>query len=475
MKTTKGRPWLRRALLLSAFGGALVMTAPPSATANRPVFTTPIQHVVYIIEENHSFDSILGAWCAQTSRCDGTVTGVVDGAGTYSLGDAPDLVTQLAHSAADQTTAIDGGAMDGFTRLGGCTQRFNYGCLTQYRPGDAGVTNVLALANAFAVSDHTFEDGPLPSWGMHVESIAATMDSFLASTTPHCGLATGCGQGWGCDSGRVIDWRNPTTGKIRTVPSCVPDFSLPISEYPYGGAFEPTPVKHVKTILDELSNHGLTWQFYSPPPGSPCVGAQGCASGNPSGYGWAICPSFAECLYGHPGAMVDNSQILTDAAAGNLPNYAVVTPPQAESEHNGDYMTIGDNYIGQVVSALENGPEWKSTAIFLTWDDCGCFYDHVAPPAGLGLRVPMIIISPYAVAGSTDPNVAQFASVLSFTEHAFSLPALTGTDANAYDYNASFNWNQSPLPPVAMVTHPVTPQQLANTRADDVADADDPT
>ena len=85
-------------------------------------------------------------------------------------------------------------------------------------------------------------------------------------------------------------------------------------------------------------------------------------------------------------------------------------------------MAVGDNWIGQVVSAIETGPDWASTAIFLTWDDCGCFYDHVAPPTGLGIRVPMIMISPYVKAGTTDSNVASFASVLAFTETVFGLP-----------------------------------------------------
>jgi phospholipase C len=111
-------------------------------------------------------------------------------------------------------------------------------------------------------------------------------------------------------------------------------------------------------------------------------------------------------------------------------------------------MTVGDDWIGKVVSAIMNGPDWDSTAIFLTWDDCGCFYDHVPPPAGLGIRVPMIIISPYARPGYTDSTNAQFASVLAFTEHTFGLPALSSVDANAYDYFGAFNFSQTPLPPL---------------------------
>jgi phospholipase C len=428
-----------------------------------------------MIQENHSFDSILGAWCVKTSRCDGTTNGLIYGGGVYPLRDASDHVSNPDHSTVAQTTAIDSGAMDGFSLIEGCGKTDGYQCLTQFRPGDSGVANVLALAGGFAVSDRTFEDGPLPSWGMHVESVAATLDGFKSSVTPFCTSRSGCGQGWGCDSNRTMGWINPSTGNVQYEPSCVPDYSLPSSIYPYGGAFRATPVPHVPTIMDELSAAGLTWRFYSPAPGGACHSGQGCSSGNNTGYGWAICPTFAKCLYGDPGAMVANSQILTDAKDGTLPNYAVVTPPQADSEHNGDYMTIGDNYIGQVVSALENGPQWSATAIFLTWDDCGCFYDHVPPPHGLGIRVPMIIISPYAVPSSTDSNVADFASVLSFTEHAFSLRPLTSLDAGSYNYSASFDWNQTPLRPVDLATHSLTAAQIAATTVAERENANDST
>jgi phospholipase C len=172
--------------------------------------------------------------------------------------------------------------------------------------------------------------------------------------------------------------------------------------------------------MDELTAAGLSWRIYA--------GLGG--TGNSNGYGWAICPTFADCIYTNQARnLVADAQVITDATNGTLPNFALVTPTQADSEHNKDSMSVGDNWIGQVVQAIENGPEWSSTAIFLTWDDCGCFYDHVAPPAGLGIRVPMIIISPYAIAGHTDSSVASFMSVLAYTEHTFGLPALSTRDA----------------------------------------------
>ena len=129
-----------------------------------------------------------------------------------------------------------------------------------------------------------------------------------------------------------------------------------------------------------------------------------------------------------------------------------MTPTGGVSQHNGDLMTPGDNWIGKVVSAIEKGPEWRSTAIFITYDDCGCFYDHVARPwPRLGVRLPFVIVSPYARAGFTDPSVGSIDSILAYVEHTFGVAPLTRNDAHAYDFWKSFDYTQAPLPGVPMV------------------------
>jgi phospholipase C len=193
----------------------------------------------------------------------------------------------------------------------------------------------------------------------------------------------------------------------------------------------------MRTIMDELDNAGLGWRLYTAAPGN--------------GYLWAICPTFAECLYtGQRRRQVPTAQVLSDAKEGKLPNFSVVLPTVRVSQHNEGSMRAGDNWIGSVVSAIENGPDWRSTAIFITYDDCGCFYDHVAPPPGLGIRTPMVIVSPYARAGTVDSTQASIASMLAYTEHNFGLDPLNENDANAYDYSNSFDYNQAPLGPVPM-------------------------
>jgi phospholipase C len=135
--------------------------------------------------------------------------------------------------------------------------------------------------------------------------------------------------------------------------------------------------------------------------------------------------------------------VITAAQNGNLPNLSIVLPEGSNSQHNYDSEAKGDNWIGNVVGAIQSGTDWRSTAIFITYDDCGCFYDHVAPPRpGWGIREPMVIISPYAKRRFTDSTDANFASMLAFTEHVFGLAPLSARDANAYDYWRSFNFSQ---------------------------------
>ena len=142
--------------------------------------------------------------------------------------------------------------------------------------------------------------------------------------------------------------------------------------------------------------------------------------------------------------------------------------------HNPFSMAEGDNWIGRTVSAIESGPQWAHTAIFITWDDCGCFYDHVAPPAGLGIRNPVVIVSPYAKARYTDSTVATTASLLAFTEHTFGLTPLGTADATAYDYANAFNFAQAPLAGIRMTQTTVPAGSLTYIAANPV-DPDDPT
>jgi phospholipase C len=402
----------------------------PTATAATPAASgDPIKHVVVIYQENNSFDEVLGYTCAVTlaGRCDGATTGKVSAGSTIPLAQPPDIVPTVNHSPGSITNAIDGGKMDGFDKNSGCSAP-SYACYISYRPSQ--IPNLSMYAQQYVVADRTFESKVSASWGSHLDLVSSTLDGFQGVNPSHAQFAT---KGWGCDSGATAPWKNPQVGGSATSqPTCIPDYSLDATRFPHGGAFEATSVPHVPTIMDAMDTAGVTWHIYAP-------------TSSQQFYGWAICPSFADCLYTNQEQSTSQpSQVMTDAANGTLPSVSYVVALDNQSQHNSNSMLAGDNWIGSVVNAVMNGPDWNSTAIFITYDDCGCFYDHVAPPAGAGIREPMVIVSPCAKSAYTDHNTAYAGeSTMAFIEHTFNLPSLvSGGDGSAYDFNQSFDFSQ---------------------------------
>lgn len=421
---------------------------------------SPIQHIVVLDLENHSFDNVLGFWCQTSPRCgpgDAMPASVTlsNGAVVTPTTD-PDVVPSLNHSMASQLADmnIQGGIpqMNGWqnTPSRDCSAVQKYRCISGYQASQ--VPNITTLAAAFAMNDRFFSFKDSPSWGGHIYAVAATTDGFTGDNpAPLKGVTQG--PGWGCDSNMVAKYG--TSGPNQ--PSCIPDFTLGL---PNGGAFEPTKALYVPTIMDRLDAAGLTWRIY----GATNAGSPGTVSQN--GYIWSVCPTFSECLNTSQDAgLVDSGQFLTDAAAGTLPNFSLITAGGsnlAGSCHNGFSMTACDNYVGQVASAVESSPEWSSTALIITWDDYGGFYDSAMP--GLnpdstqqGIRLPLIVVSPYAVPESTDATPATFASILALTEQTFGLPPLEENDSSAYPLTAMFNLSAGPskAPRPRMVIRPV--------------------
>ena len=430
------------------------MHAPPAS---------PIKHIVVLYMENHTFDNLLGFWCdSHPQRCpDGGMPSLVrlsDGT-VVTPRTSPDVVPNVMHETNDQVHAINGGAMNGWELIRGCQAAQRYRCITGYQPQQE--PNLIQLVQHFAMSDMTFSMQDSPSWFGHIYAVAASTDGF---TGHNPGINNGPGAGWGCDSGKTGTW--VSGGRSQRVPSCVPDPSLigPGGRLlANGGALAPTPVPYVPTIMDRLGAAGLSWRIY----GARCAtevkdsrGLELCTKAS-GAYVYSVCPTFAECLYSQSSGLVPDSRFITDATSGRLPAFSVITPDDvANSEHNGFSMTKGDDWVGKLVADVMNGPQWASTAMFITWDDCGCFYDQVRPgknPDGTpqGPRVPLIIVSPYARPGYTDRTPVTFAGILAYTEHNFDLAPLSANDAAAYPFTKAFNYAQAPLPGVRMVTRPV--------------------
>jgi phospholipase C len=445
----------------SAVPAAALLGLPALGGTPAAAQASPVKHVVVIYLENQTFDSLLGYWCHQhPQRCpDGGMPSSVtlsDGA-VAKPSVMPDRIPQVIHSVASQVTAMN--IQDGVPQMNGwqnmpygdCDAASGYRCVTGAEP--AAEPNITGLASHFAISDDFFSLADSPSWGGHLYTVTGSLDGFTGDIPrPRKGVKPG--PGWGCDSGRVTPWISPR-GVRRQEPSCIPD---PALAQPNGGAFRATPVKNIPTILDSLGNAGLSWRIYA---------ATQPATGSTSpGYVWSICPSIAECLYtSQKSSLVSSADFAGAASGGSLPAFSVVVPGGPDypnSCHNVFSLTACDNWVGKLVSAIENGPEWDSTAVFITWDDFGGFYDQVPPPATLnangqqaGPRVPLMMVSPYAKPGYTDTTPTTFAGILAYTEHNFGLPALGANDADAYDLSNAFDYSQAPLKPARMTTRPL--------------------
>lgn len=452
MRTSRRYPGLAAAIVALALLALGLATRGASAGSGGQDARWPIKHVVVLFQENHSFNDLLGKLCVDEGhRCEGTTTGVISDGTKIRLRPEPDIVPGVAHLYADQVAAMNHGAMNGWDRVSGCKPP-HYRCLTQ--AGAGTVPTLWSLADAFAMSDRTFASNVAASWGSHIDLVAGTMDGFQGDPYHTVGST---GKGNACDGKSDAWWFDQATEHVIEVPACIPDRNG-------NGPYRPSPVKYVPTIMDSMEAAGLSWSIYAP-------GRDGS-----TGYGWSICPTFFECFSTDQRTHVVQPRDFARAAEdGTLPALSIVIPFPGKSQHNSNSLMTGDNWIAKNVAAVMNGPDWSSTAIFITYDDCGCFYDPVRPPAGLGIREPMVIVSPYARPGSVDHTDASFASILAFTEHAFGLPPLPGgADGAAYDYAKAFNFAQPPRPPIALPQHPVPASSLRWLSAHP-PDGEDPT
>ncbi|MDQ1421611.1 MAG: hypothetical protein QOJ52_3573 [Acidimicrobiaceae bacterium] len=475
----RGAPRIAVLAAVGAIAATAVLAAPATGTAGpiaspvaptvvraAPITTSaPIKHVVLVYQENHTFDNVLGKLCVQDHRCDGATSAALRDGGTRQLTQAADKIPNVSHSTKTQQNAIDGGRMDGFDHIPGCGAP-GYACLTQFDPTQ--IPNLAALARQYTISDRTFQMDRVLSWGAHLELVTTDLDGFAGEIPKAVSYAPKtASKFWGCNGNKVTGWRPTPAAAEQMVPACVPN---PGGTGTFWDSFGPnghpqaSPVASVPTVLDHLNDAGKSWRMYL------------------TQEGFDICSYLAKCHGSTQQTtnVLKTTQILDDAAKGALPDLSIVLPggPTGNtSQHNQTSMAVGDNWIGQLVAGLQRSPEWGSTAVFITYDDCGCFYDHVPPPVTQwGLRVPMVIVSPYARAGQTDSTPTTFVGMMTFLEHLFGLPAVTATDRDSYDYAGSFDFSQVPIStifrPAVTAISAAEARQLAN---DPWREEDDPT
>ena len=392
----------------------------------------PIKRVVFIIKENRSFDHIFGRFPGVR----GTTTGMYLGE-EIPLGPVPDDYEDIPHSWEASLKAANEGAMDLFgpgviTELPDdfeTAQRELDYAYSQFRAAD--IPNLWRLAEEYVLADDFYASSWGASFPNHLFTIAATAGGAHNAPKPQDPqvladrLEAGYAKSWGCDAGEgnlveVFD----AEGESEFVPPCF-DFL---------------------TEGDLLNDAGIPWAFYG-------------ATNTQYGYIWSSYNAIRR--YREDPAMWERhirpvDDLIDHIDAGLLPPVTWVTPKGILSDHpGGNSWCHGYNWTTEVVNALMRSDMWKDTAIFLTWDDYGGFYDHVYPPAvdtqGFGVRVPLLVISPYAREGFILETPGEFSSILRFIEDNWGLTQLTERDANADNLVGAFDFAQAPRDPLAQM------------------------
>jgi phospholipase C len=299
------------------------------------------------------------------------------------------------HAGARQIAAIDGGRLDEFVQGG----------LVQYSAAD--VPTYWSYAQNFGLGDNFFTSMATNSMPNHLAMIA------------------------GQTAGEDDNGGNCTS----------PANSLILNRAASTGAESfGVPCYNIATLPQVLGQNQISWRYYA-------------NSGiwNPT--------SNVTNLVNSPNYVQNPSQFLTDVQNGNMPAVSWVIPIFANSDHPPASIRSGQNFVAQEVNAIMQSPYWNNTVIFVTWDDWGGFYDHVNPQAldadGLGLRAPLLVISPYTKPGYISHNLGEFASFLKFIEGNWNLPNLGQRDnlATLSDLTDFFDFTQAPIAPMLQPTN----------------------
>jgi phospholipase C len=415
---------------LMAFSGCGgIRSLPNSEPANVPparAESSPIEHVVIVIQENRSFNDFFATF----PGADGTTTGKVaveplcgiKKPGTIALKAADLFVPQdLGHRYSNYVASRDGGKMDGFDRglfvdQDGleCTYPYQYTKPSQIEP-------YWDLAKQYVLAEHMFQTEGSDSFTAHQDLIAGGTQvnpNEALVDTPTCDAFT-CT--WGCDA-------PPGT---RT--------SLVSREDVYHQGTGPFPCFSYATLRDLLDAKGISWKYYVPP-----------MSGNVGRLLTAF-DAIKAVRYSSEwktNVVTPQTMIFKDISRGRLPAVSWLVPDADDSDHPGEDSDTGPSWVADVVNAIGKSPEWKSTAIVILWDDWGGFYDTLNPPqygyGNLGFRVPAIVVSPYAKQGYIAKTQYEFGSVLKYIENNWDLGRLGTTDERATSIIDCFDYSQKP-------------------------------
>ena len=366
----------------------------------------PIKHVVLIMQENRSFDHLFG----QFPGANGARFGWDHGKRRPLTPATDQTALDLPHCYNCALASYDGGKMDGFNQSDAANQ-FAY---TQMSQTDE--PNYWFWAKDNVLSDNYFSAEMGPSYANHFYAISGQSAGVHDNPVRPAGLHS---LTWGCDA--------PKQEKVRVVDG-------------HGGASWEHPCFEIPTIGDRLNKQGVGWSYYA-------------ATKDQIGYIWSQYSSVRHIFYSQQWDqhVLPVDDVTTDIKTQGLADVTYIMPRMELSDHPDFNFCHGENWATSVINQIMASPDWDSTAIFLTWDEWGGFYDHVKPPQvdkfGVGFRVPLIVISPYAKQGVVSHHEGEFDSVLKFIEENWGVPSLTARDRSASDLSYDFDFTQTPRPP----------------------------
>jgi phospholipase C len=387
-----------------------------------------IQHVVYLVKENRTFDTMFGRF----PGADGATVGYTCDGSEVPLTRAADDTPGPDHSFQGGLKAINGGRMNCFSELFGGAHLESY---VQYRPEQ--IPAYWDYANHFVLADRFFSSTYGPTGIEHLFTVAASTDGF----TDH-ERETPLGQ-FGSNLVPREYCQDPTE-RMYSFKDLTPkeeEDAYQLEEQAVVGTLKSRywylrqACTNVKILPDELSDAGVSWRYY--------LGDNDYIN------------TLALVKHVVFGPEIENlktdDDFFTDLAKGDLPSVSWLIPDVAVSEHPAAAsMCAGENWTVKVLDALMRSPDWRHTAVVITWDDFGGFYDHVPPPHvdlfGFGPRVPMLLISPWARQGYIADDTLEFSSVLKMIETIWGLDPLTERDRRAGDMLDLFDFDHAPAP-----------------------------
>jgi phospholipase C len=370
-----------------------------------------IKHIVVIVQENRSFDNLFQGY----PGADTVASGLASNGSSIPLKPLSMAYgVDPNHLYADFAASLDGGKMDGFDHVGGFPSNVP-NLVYAYVPRSESQP-YFDLASKYALADRMFQSSSSASYTAHQYIIAAQAANVVnvPSAIP-----------WGCDAPA-----GTTVTMMQADGTVAPSSNPPCFDY--------------KTLGDLMDPAGVTWAYYAPQIGAP---------GDLAGSLWTPYDAVRHIRYGADwtnNQIAPETTILNDIANGTLRNVTFVTPDALNSDHARFPSTSGPAWVSSIVDAIGSSRYWQDTAIFVTWDDWGGWYDHVVPPKidqnGPGFRVPLLVISPYAKHGYVSHVQYETSSITRYIEDCFALGTLGQRDAGANSPDDMFDYTQQVAP-----------------------------